>query len=399
MRNQRSNPSASYWQQEDQTLALGCNACPDLDICGGLRGSPIVLDCRGYCRRPFEQRCEFVCQCDPANYVARKREVDGFSLKVLNAAAVSPPPLPIVVPLLYHGYRRKEKLRVSAVAFPLEQLFSKRTGTLLFTSREQVLDYVRCDRAAALVISGVADDRALEAYWSTGRHAELASWLRQLRPALVTTPNFSLFCDVPRWDNLHNMKRIAICWHELASQNLAVALHVNARTDHDWSRWYLFLKEHREISSLSFEFKTGPASPERGKWHASRLCSLADRLERRLHLVSRGGLPHLGSLRRSFETITLIATDPVMRSVHRQRLSWRSNGRIRWVPNRLPPSEPIDRLLQSNVQEFTEMVRQRFLSDGYRLAGTQMELPGDDAEAFPPGRESECGIGECHETS
>jgi len=36
------------------------------------------------------------------------------------------------------------------------------------------------------------------------------------------------------WED--NMKRIAICWSELASCGIAASLHLNARTDRDWER-------------------------------------------------------------------------------------------------------------------------------------------------------------------
>src|SRR5207249_4165551 len=51
----------------------------------------------------------------------------------------------------------------------------------------------------------------------------------------------SMFLDVPRWDNLHNMKRIALCWSELVSRGLPTSLHLNARTDRDWERWIEFI--------------------------------------------------------------------------------------------------------------------------------------------------------------
>ena len=46
------------------------------------------------------------------------------------------------------------------------------------------------------------------------RSALIMSTLRDLGIALVSVPNFSLFLNVPRPDNLHSMKRIALGWAE-----------------------------------------------------------------------------------------------------------------------------------------------------------------------------------------
>jgi hypothetical protein len=221
-----------------------------------------------------------------------------------------------------------------------------------------------CKREAALIISCVAEDHILEAYWSAGRGAGIEEQLARLGPALVTSPNFSLFNDVPRWDNFHNMKRIALCWYELAAQNLAVALHINGRTDQDWQRWFDFLKTHHEIDCIAFEFKTGPAAPARGQWYANKLGELSGRLGRKMRLVMRGGRQYIQALRPNFDHLTFVTTDPVMRTFKRRRLVRSENGRARWVRNPLPHGHAIDRLLQSNIDNFTEVVEEYYAVGG-----------------------------------
>jgi hypothetical protein len=54
---------------------------------------------------------------------------------------------------------------------------------------------------------------------------------------MATTPNYSLFVDRPRWDDLHAMKRIAIVHGEFLEAGMPGALHVNGRTDRDFERW------------------------------------------------------------------------------------------------------------------------------------------------------------------
>src|SRR5262249_9775047 len=148
---------------------------------------------------------------------------------------------------------------------------SMRTGKALFTDRASIARKFGFTSTAHLVITGVSVEQPLERYWERARATDFLQCLAAVHPDLVTTPNFSLFSDVPRYDNLYNMKRIAICWQELASLGIPTALHINARTDHDWERWVQFLRAHPEIHAIAFEFRTGAASPKRARWYVGRL--------------------------------------------------------------------------------------------------------------------------------
>jgi hypothetical protein len=80
---------------------------------------------------------------------------------------------------------------------------------------------------------------------------------------LVTAPNYSLILNVPRQDNLHNMKRIALVWAEFMAGGVACALHVNGRTPYDYMRWRDFVAERPEVRHIAFEFGTGAGSSAR----------------------------------------------------------------------------------------------------------------------------------------
>jgi hypothetical protein len=69
-----------------------------------------------------------------------------------------------------------------------------------------------------LVIDGVATDQPLENYWGRARDQGIIDYIVSLQPSLVTVPNFSLIADVPRYNDLYNIKRQAIAWHELAGR-------------------------------------------------------------------------------------------------------------------------------------------------------------------------------------
>jgi len=209
---------------------------------------------------------------------------------------------------------------------------------------------------ARLVITGVDHDQPLENYWANARRASFVETLRSLNPSLVTTPNFSLFTDVPRWDNLYNMKRIAICWYELAECGCPTALHVNARTDRDWERWKEFLQAHREIAAVAFEFKTGGASVERGRWHARKLAQLAMNLDRPMQLVVRGGLAYLPELREAFSKTVFVTADPFLKATKRRKLVWTLGAKPKWVRVLTLDGQPLDELLQHNVDTYRAMM-------------------------------------------
>src|SRR5262249_46771006 len=154
-----------------------------------------------------------------------------------------------------------------------------------------------------LVLSGVSRDRPIERYWECARSSGFLDWLVAAKPDLVTVPNFSLFNNVPREDNLHAMKRIAICWQELAARRIPTALHLNGRTARDWERWTEFLVAYPEITAVSVEFATGAAFLERGNWHTDQLARIAQRVGRRLTLIVRGGIVHLERLTAVFHRI------------------------------------------------------------------------------------------------
>src|SRR5262249_725993 len=154
---------------------------------------------------------------------------------------------------IYHAFKRVRAVKATAVAVPLSYLFNRQTGTLRFTSRDQVAENFGFDERAQLIILGADQDDRIEDYSPFRQLAGTPDRLAALAPALITVPNFSLPLDVIRHDNLHNIKRIALCWSELMLAGIPTALHVNARTDRDWERWVDFILQRKEVKAISFE--------------------------------------------------------------------------------------------------------------------------------------------------
>jgi hypothetical protein len=234
-------------------------------------------------------------------------------------------------------------------------LYGRHDGLSKFANREELTRSFLFDVNAQIIVSGVDVDRSLERYWRVARAADFVSHLARLKPALVTVPNFSLFVDVPREDNLHNMKRIAICWYELANAGIPAAIHLNGRTDMDWDRWIEFLITHREIDAIAVEFATGLRNPDRGRWHVEQLERMRREVGRDLHLVIRGER-FADRLNRSFSRLTIIDTSLYMKSMKRQKLTHVSQSQRRWQRTMTLFEQPLDDLLQSNV-DFAAVVR------------------------------------------
>jgi hypothetical protein len=248
-------------------------------------------------------------------------------------------------------------LAEKVVAVPLYELFHMRTGLPHVRTRAELSRRFLIPEDAIVVVTGVDRDAKLEAWWAIPDREVLMATLRALGVTLVTGPNFSLFTDTPRPDNLHSIKRIALSWAELMAGGVSAALHVNARTDYDYTRWTDFIRSRTEVSFVAFEFGTGAGYQDRIEWHVDRLCRLAANVERPLSLIVRGGTTALARLRANFAEVILIETDAFSRTLKRRQAEITPSGRLRWRKVTTARGEPLDVLLAHNVAE-----RKRYLA-------------------------------------
>ncbi len=291
-----------------------------------------------------------VCRNKPQTFFRRYQEVGGFDLaSTPRVPARTIPPLPDVIPLIDHKYSRKAFLPERVVAVSLYKLFNRSTGEPHVRTRAELAKRFLIPQDATIVVTGVDRDAKLEAWWAFEDRERLLATLRDLGVALVTGPNFSLFTDTPRPDNLHSMKRIALSWAELMAGGVPAALHLNARTDHDYRRWAQFIREREEVTAVAFEFGTGAGYEGRADWHVDRLSALADRAGRPLTLVLRGGIQALARLRSKFGQVVLIETDAFARTLKRRRAEINAEGRLRWPRITTEEGAPLDELLAHNI--------------------------------------------------
>lgn len=331
-------------------LALGCTTCSSFALCGGLCTESDMWDCLTLCCGD-PTRCDLVCPKAPTRFVRRKREVDTFDLgNVPRTPVPTIPVLPTVVPFVGRRYRRQRVLMEAAVALSLYELVNRSTESVRFKDRLTLAKHFGIQPDATIVATGVDRDVRVEGWWKLRNREEILGRLRELGIALVTVPNFSLLTDVPRHDNLHAIKRIALAWAELQNAGVASALHINARNPQDYVRWSDFVQACPEVRAIAFEFATGAASPRRGEWHVRHLCGLADAAGRSLTLVVRGGKRYLRVLREHFAHVVLIDTEAYMRTVKRRRGFVTSGGRLRWAPAPTPRGASLDTLFTENIR-------------------------------------------------
>ncbi|MEY2395086.1 MAG: hypothetical protein QOF94_1431 [Acidobacteriaceae bacterium] len=350
-------PERSLWQDEQRhTSALGCWRCPELGTCGALAVAAGLLSCLDLCCG-IPHRCDKPCRNNP-DFPLRVREIGGFSLdNVPRASVLTPPRLPLVIPMLFHGDSREGLLPSDIVALPLYKLFHRPTGLLRFESYQALCTAFRLAPGTRVVLTGTDQDPPLERWWGyEGRRREIIRGLRALGIAFATTPNFSLFVDVPRHVDLHAMKRIGLVHAEFLKEGMPTALHVNGRTETDFRRWAAYVRARPEITDIAYEFTTGTSRAARRDFHVDWLTRIAKEAGRPVGLIVRGGIDVLPKLVAIFNRVSVLETQSFMKTMKRQRAVIHSNGDLRWNSAPTPPGAPLDELLAFNMGEIRRWI-------------------------------------------
>lgn len=347
-RSRKNRRDSRFWDdQRRNSQSLGCSRCADIALCGGLHTASSAFDCTTYCcGQPAT--CTIVCPRS-SRFVDRVAEVLGFDLQKLDPVRAIPfPSLPSSVPLVYAKGRRLRPFQPTFAGVSLYQLVTRK-GDVRFEHRADLLEYYGLHSSTRIVASGTEKDPPLERWWQlSSRRLGLLAQLVEIGVEAATAPNFSVFSDVPRWDNFHAMKRIAICWREMLEAGLPCALHVNARSPRDWERWTEFVRSHDEIDAIAYELATGAAT--RLSYHVDELRNLADRASRPLKLILRGGISQLSRLRMSYKEVSIIDTSTYMRTVNRKVAVVRESGPLAWINSPERPVVDLSALMENNHQ-------------------------------------------------
>jgi Domain of unknown function (DUF4417) len=345
------------------TEAMGCQACPFRDTCGGLRVQEAVFDCTTLCRCKHPETCDRVCTGNPSALARRMREVKGVRFESIpHAEKLASPVPPPYVPMMYHANTKLVgRFPSQWVALRLFDLIDRSRHSLHPWNHEHIIERYRLNGGTQIVLSGTHSDAHLEHWWGLNDRRAAARSLKTAGVALVTAPNFSVFCDEPRLDNLYNLKRILIATEELMSAGVQCALHVNARTERDYERIAKHVQRHTEIEYVAFELGTGAGHQSRTSFHIAQLCQLAVAAGRPLRLVLRGGIDYLPMLSSHFEGVHFIDPDPFMRTQkRRQAVLGTDTKRIKWLAAHTPQDAPLDDLLLHNLTARSAQITLRF---------------------------------------
>ena len=333
------------------TESLGCSTCRDRWICSGLRVQVPLFDCLDLCCG-IARDCDRVCPNHP-DFVDRVREVGSFSLNdVPRAPVLSAPNLPHLVPMIYHGTGRTSHPRVNSVAVPLYAQFDRRGARPRYRSKCSLSEAFVVPPAATILASGIDRDKPIERWWQLGEKVriEIIHAMIESGVGMVTTPNYSLFTDRPRHDNLHAMKRIATVHEEFLRTGMPAALHVNGRTDMDFHHWREYVAARPEVTHIAYKFTTGTSWSGRIEQHAAWLVGLACAVGRPLHLILRGGMSQIPMLSSAFARLTLVDTSIFMKTIKRQRAYARTEGKLGWESHPTRPGTSLDSLFETNLR-------------------------------------------------
>ncbi|MEX6634562.1 hypothetical protein [Hyphococcus lacteus] len=315
------------------------------------------------CGKP--ETCNRVCKNHRHKFVDQVREIGGFRLRdVPRAPALSRPTLPPVVPLVYHGSSRKTPLANPVVALRMADLVNFVTRKPRFEIREALIESFGLSSDARIILSGIDKDERIEPFWSLGDEMEnIVRSFKEIGVEHVTTPNFSVVLDHPRYEDLHSIKKIGLMFAAFQSAGMPCALHPNGRTEKDAERWSRFVAERFEVEALAYEFITGPSRKDRKSFHVDHLTMIAENCPRPLDIILRGDPDVIPALRKVFRTVTYIDTTGFMRSIKRQRAVRVGNDHLEWTPTPTAKGAPIDELVEYNLRERELLLKSLYFAD------------------------------------
>jgi hypothetical protein len=340
---------------------LGCSSCLDSHMCGGLHlvNGRSVLSCMDLCRCDDPAKCDLVCPKAPARYARRLMEIRGFELDgIPHHRPMATPRLPGCIPVLEGRIAQRRPVELDYAAIPLSRAIKGRGDLKRARTRDELARDHGVSPSKGWVVTGIEDDRFVESTWRLPRHREIFRGMRDAGVVFATSPNFSLYADSPRHDNLHAMKRIAWMWHLMNEAGLPTALHVNGRTDFDFERWAGFILKYPEVTSISFEFLTGAKVNEDADRYFERLVELRRRVNRPLTLVLRGSMEIAKRLEAEYDSVIWLDATPYFRAKHRHEAVFRADGTLTYSLRRGDAAAPIGGLFK----ELAAAAQRRFRS-------------------------------------
>lgn len=331
---------------------LGCHGCADKPSCGGLHlpNGSAILTCMDHCKCGDATKCDMVCPNRPMIFARRFNEVRGFGLEnIPRKATPKLPMLPPIVTILEGQVAQRRPVELEFAAIPLTRALTGRgRKTRAKTAAELKRDHGVVARAG-WVLTGIEDDRYVERSWGLAGFRETFKAMRDAGAIFATSPNYSLYLDSPRQDNLHAMKRIAWMWYSMNEAGLPTALHINGRTDFDFERWADFIAARPEVTSIAFEFLTGAKLGLDAERYIARLEKLRASVGRPLLIAVRGAAEYAHRLEKTFEQVLWLDATPYFKAMHRQEPVFGADEILRYRPRQGNPEAPVGALFKRLV--------------------------------------------------
>lgn len=337
-------------------VSASCHRCFLYKPCGGLRNHWPLLNCFDqFCCE--DKKCDNVCPYKPDEYRRRMWEIGGLRFDDIPPLHQSTLILPRYVPMVHHGSRRSEALNTGIVALDPYMIFGLRAGRYHAVLNEGVAlrRHFKVADEAQIIFRGTAKDRFLERYWEYRKIDDVAGQVARLNVTLFIGPNYSLFLDVPRTDLLYNRKRQLLCLAELSQAGVSVAPNLSAVMPADWDFWSGYLRDNSQLVHVAVNFQTGYRSRTEGVKAINRVRRIQDEIGRGLSLLLIGGAQFVQDVAGRFASFTLIDSQPFQQSVHR-RLFRPDQGRRRWEETWRLDGQPIDDIMQRNVEGYASLV-------------------------------------------
>ena len=332
------------------TPLLGCGTCLDRSVCGGLHlpNGAAMLTCMDLCHCADPSKCDIVCPRAPTRFAKRVHEVRSFEFDdIPHQTLASAPNIAGRVTLIEGRVSHRRPVELDYAAIPLTHAVTGRDIKQRAKTREELVRDHGVSPRNGWIATGIEDDRFVERIWRLPTQRAVFEGLREAGVVFATSPNFSLYADTPRHDNLHAMKRIAWMWYVMNEAGLPTALHVNGRTNHDFERWTQFIIEHREVTSIAFEFLTGAKPTDSSERYVERLTTLAQRVGRPLTLLLRGSMQLAKRLEQVFGKVIWLDATPYFRAINRHEVVSSSNGPTKYARRGGDTAAPIGGLFKT----------------------------------------------------
>lgn len=339
--------------------SVTCRQCVLFDRCGGLFNERPMMNC-------FEQfccqdgSCDHVCPYKREDYRRRMQEIGGLRFDDIPKLNQSPLDLPTYVPMIHHGSRRRTDLQADAVALDPYVIFGLRNGTYRSIADDgaALRHHFKIASTTKIVLRGTAEDSDLERYWSYRKTDHVLEQMASLGISLVIGPNYSQFLDTPRTDSLFNRKRQLLCLAEMSQAGISVAPHLSALMPPDWVFWTEFLRSNDQLRHIALNFQTGNKNWNEGTKVIDKIQKIQDEIGRSLVLVLIGGGQFVQYAARVLGQFVLIDSEPFTKS-HRRRLFQPDGVKRRWKETWSLTGQPIDHILQENVDGYSQWVKSR----------------------------------------